>query len=757
MFTSRIFLGIGIGLINAKAISIFSEYYEGREKAALLGYRGSAEVLGSAVMTLVAGKLVLIRWNLAFWVYALGFVIVLLYLVWVPGNMEMGQSAGSQSAGGEKESLEAEEDGKRKCWKKEVLPIAYALFAGFVICIYCSNSLRVPMLILEKKLGTESEASIILTLMMLMGIAAGVYFGKLTMWWKEKLPGVGCLMLGAGMLLTAYAGNLPLIGIGISIVGFFYTVLVTYSFHQISEQIPQSSINTATSIVLVGCNLGALAKTAAGSYKPVITAWVSDRIALSVRKQLRSVPNAPISAIQSPVAAALAFGYLAAEARRRADRLSIPPEWSVELNPAKLAEARAIVNGARLEGRHALSPSETGRLLACFEIPAVPLREVGTLEEAGAAADELGWPVALKVTAPGLRHKSDIGGVVLDIKDRDGLAAAWRSMAESLVNNSPMTPMVGAVVQKMVPHSSVRELHLAIAYDNVLGPVVEFGAGGIGSKLYQDKKAALVPITLSEADRLVESTRIARALGTYRGLAPADRTLIAQMLCRLSVLAALIPAIRDLTINPLVWTDGGAAAIDADVHLNEAPVESEPGYPHLTVCAPPWEEGREVVFGGEALTLRTFVQSDFHPLKRFLGRLSEKTFYLRFHTSVHLSDERICELASLDYAREAAWALAKDGEIHAVARWRLTGELGEAEFGIVVEDAWQRRGLARVLMAHIETTASERGVTRLVGHVLKGNEAMQGMMTAMGYTLGEGDSRDTDPWVKDISIPTNLL
>lgn len=252
VFASRVFLGIGIGLINAKAISIFSEYYEGREKATLLGYRGSAEVLGSAVMTLVAGKLVLIRWNLAFWVYALGFVIVLLYLVWVPGSMEPGQSAGA-----EKESLEAEADGKRECWKKEVLTIAYALFAGFVICIYCSNSLRVPMLILEKKLGTESEASIILTLMMLMGIAAGVYFGKLTMWWKEKLPGLGCLMLGAGMLLTAYAGSLPLIGIGISIVGFFYTVLVTYSFHQISERIPQSSINTATSIVLVGCNLGA--------------------------------------------------------------------------------------------------------------------------------------------------------------------------------------------------------------------------------------------------------------------------------------------------------------------------------------------------------------------------------------------------------------------------------------------------------------------------------------------------------------------
>ena len=125
VLASRIFLGIGIGLINAKAISIFSEYYEGREKAALLGYRGSAEVLGSAVMTLVAGKLVLIRWNLAFWVYALGFVIVLLYLVWVPGSMETGQSVSSQSAGAEQESLEAEADGKRECWKKEVLTIAF--------------------------------------------------------------------------------------------------------------------------------------------------------------------------------------------------------------------------------------------------------------------------------------------------------------------------------------------------------------------------------------------------------------------------------------------------------------------------------------------------------------------------------------------------------------------------------------------------------------------------------------------------------
>lgn len=274
ILASRVFLGIGIGLINAKAISIFSEYYEGEEKAALLGYRGSAEVLGSAVMTLMAGRLLLIRWNLAFLVYALGFVIVLLYLVWVPGSMKKGQDerekhcssaventgkypVGMQKCESKKVHENHESEGEKFTGKKIALTVGYALLAGLVICINCSNSLRVPLLILEKKLGTESEASIVLTIMMLMGMAAGIYFGKLTMWWREKLPGAGCLLLGAGLLLTGYAGSLVLVGIGISIAGFFYTVLVTYAFHQISEKIPQPLINTATSIVLVGCNLGA--------------------------------------------------------------------------------------------------------------------------------------------------------------------------------------------------------------------------------------------------------------------------------------------------------------------------------------------------------------------------------------------------------------------------------------------------------------------------------------------------------------------
>lgn len=189
VLASRIFLGIGIGLINAKAISIFSEYYEGREKAALLGYRRIGGGAGKRGYDAGCWKIGVDPVESAFWGVRARICDCTSVSCMGSGKYGDGTECELTECRAEQESLEAEADGKRECWKKEVLTIAYALFAGFVICIYCSNSLRVPMLILEKKLGTESEASIILTLMMLMGIAAGVYFGKLTMVVEGKIAG----------------------------------------------------------------------------------------------------------------------------------------------------------------------------------------------------------------------------------------------------------------------------------------------------------------------------------------------------------------------------------------------------------------------------------------------------------------------------------------------------------------------------------------------------------------------------------------
>lgn len=249
---SRILFGLGIGMINAKAISIFSEYYEGNEKDTLLGYRGSAEVLGNAIMTLVAGRLLLIKWNYAFLVYALGFVILFMYLTFIPNKKTT------------EENIISSEQNKEKFSSGAILTtILYTLLAGILVCINCSNSMRIPMLVLERKFGTESDASIVLSVLMITGIIAGILFGKISELFKKNIFGGSLILLGCGIGIIAFSGNMIILGIGAVVTGFFYTTALTCVFSGISDKVPQNIVNTATSVILVGCNLG-------GAFSPMI-------------------------------------------------------------------------------------------------------------------------------------------------------------------------------------------------------------------------------------------------------------------------------------------------------------------------------------------------------------------------------------------------------------------------------------------------------------------------------------------------------
>ena len=247
IFGSRILLGTGIGMINARAISIISERYQGQEKSALLGYRGSAEVLGNALMTLVAGQLLKIRWNAAFWVYALGFGILVLYLLFVPVKVPAEIS----------HAEETEIRQKSFSGREFLFTLPYALLGFTVICINVSNTMRIPTLVLEKQFTTESGASVILSVMLAMGIFSGLSFGRLQKLFREKLTAISMLLVGLGLLLIALAGNLALVVAGAVLCGFFYTVVLTCIFNTVSDRLPLALVNTATSEVLVGCNLGA--------------------------------------------------------------------------------------------------------------------------------------------------------------------------------------------------------------------------------------------------------------------------------------------------------------------------------------------------------------------------------------------------------------------------------------------------------------------------------------------------------------------
>ncbi len=245
---SRILLGLGIGLINSRAVSMISERFSGDERTALLGYRSSAETLGNAFLTFIAGRLLLIYWTRVFIIYAFGFVILFLYLAFVPERPENGGSHAGNKAG----------SGSPAISRHHVFMIIfYALSAGFLICTSSSISLRIPLLVLEKGYADESQASVILGVFLTVGIISGILYGKLVSIAHEHLFFISVLTCCAGLIIIAQAESITVLCIGAVTSGLAHTAAITCVFNGLPSHLPVQSVHAATSMVLVGCNLGA--------------------------------------------------------------------------------------------------------------------------------------------------------------------------------------------------------------------------------------------------------------------------------------------------------------------------------------------------------------------------------------------------------------------------------------------------------------------------------------------------------------------
>lgn len=254
---ARIVMGLGLGLLNTRAISIIGERFSGETRAKLLGYRLSAETIGPTVMTLVAGQLLVFGWRAPYLVYGISFLILVLYLLFVPAK--------SVQEGIDDANREAVNE--RLTEKQFAFVLMNAVFIGLLISTNVANALRIPSYVVENGLGTAVQANRILSLSMFAGFLAGLVFGKLLSQMKKNFLPFFLLTGALGLVLIPVSSTIVLITAAAFICGFSITNCVSYVFTNLSEQVPVASLNTANAIVLVGCNLGA-------TIAPMLLNWI---------------------------------------------------------------------------------------------------------------------------------------------------------------------------------------------------------------------------------------------------------------------------------------------------------------------------------------------------------------------------------------------------------------------------------------------------------------------------------------------------
>ena len=245
VFAMRILFGLGVGMINAKAISIISERYHGKTRIQMLGLRGSAEVVGASILTLVVGQLLSLGWTVTFLAYSAGFLVLILYLLFVPYGKE------------KKETKKKEAETTRLTGQMKGLIFLLAVEAAVVVCTNTAITIRIPSLMVERGLGDAQLSSLVLSIMQLIGILAGVSFSFFISLFKERLLLWSGITFGLGQIVIALSPSLGMMVVGSVVAGFSYSVALTTVFQLLSERIPAKLLNQATSFAVLGCSFGA--------------------------------------------------------------------------------------------------------------------------------------------------------------------------------------------------------------------------------------------------------------------------------------------------------------------------------------------------------------------------------------------------------------------------------------------------------------------------------------------------------------------
>lgn len=480
----------------------------------------------------------------------------------------------------------------------------------------------------------------------------------------------------------------------------------------------------------------ALLKAATGSKKPILACWMGETSVTEARAILSSggIPD-----FTTPERAVEAFSFLAQHHRNRMLALETPGPLS-EHHPPDIDGARMIINAALLEGRTMLSDVESKAVLRAFHIPVNTTVEAPTAAKALVAAETVGFPVAVKIDSPQISHKSDVGGVRMNIRSGANLKIAFDEVTAAARAARPDATILGVTIEAMANVEHARELVIGAVRDPVFGPSILFGAGGTMVEILRDSAVALPPLTTVLANRLIDRTRVSRLLDAYRDQPPVDRDAVIKVLLRVSDLVCEMPEIIELDINPLFAGPDGVVAVDARIHVARPLAGARP-YDHMAIIPYPRHLVQHgFLADGSPLTIRPIRPEDAESEKTFVRELSAKAKNSRFMGAMkELSPEMLVQFTQIDYGREMALigvvGEGSEARQHAVARYVMNPDDQSCEFAIVVSDIMQGKGLGTRMMTALMDAARIHRLNMMEGTVLRQNAAMLQMMRDLGFSV----------------------
>ena len=466
----------------------------------------------------------------------------------------------------------------------------------------------------------------------------------------------------------------------------------------------------------------------------VLTAWMGGEAVTSAR---RMFAQAGLPTYDTPGQAVRGFLHLVQYNRNQEMLMQTPPSAPVEFAP-RTDEARAVVARALAETGGVLSGPAAKAVLAAYGVPVVESRFARTPEDAGVTAAELGFPCALSIISPDVPHKWEVGGVALQLPNREAVTAAARRMIEQVRQAAAGARFNGFSVQRMTSQAHARQLIIGVATDPLFGPVIVFGHGGRSAEVLRDHAVGLPPLNLPLARDLISRTRVMRLLEAHYGRPAVDLDALCLTLVKVSQLVVDIPEIAALDINPLLADDKGVLVVDAEIRANaHARTDSR------RLAIQPYPKSLEEPARsreGRAVLLRPIRPEDEAAQQVLLSHMTPEDLRFRFFRYVaELRHLEMARFTQIDYDREMAFIATAPGpdgvpETLGVVRTVTNPENHAAEFSVLVRSDLKGRGLGSILMRKMIRYCRERGTAVMVGQVLSENIDMLRTARHLGFT-----------------------